>query len=165
MAMSYLDDILIPSTSFEDMINWLRQVLNVLKDAKLTLKLGKCYFGHTEVAYLGFMLSADGVKPGEQKVQAIQQFPMSKNKHEVQRFLGLCGSFQRFIPHYVVLAQPISDLLKNNMLFEWTRLQEDAFNDLRDRLVSKPVLQMFNPSAETELHCDASSVRLSGMLL
>lgn len=88
VAMWYLDDILIPSTSFEDMVNRLIKVLNVLKEAKLTLKLGKCYFGYTEVAYLGFMLSADGVKPGEQKIQAIQQFPKPKNKQEVRRFLG-----------------------------------------------------------------------------
>jgi len=165
VAMWYLDDILIPSTSFEDMIDRLTQVFDVLKEARLTLKLGKCCFGYSEVAYLGFMLSADRVRPAEQKVQAIQQYPRPKNKHEVRRFLGLCGFFCRFIPHYAQIAQPISKLLKDNLTFVWTPSQDAAFDNLRGKLTSKPVLQMFNPNAETELHCDASSMGLGGMLL
>jgi len=165
VAMWYLDDILVPSTSFQDMINRLGQVFDALREAKLTLKLSKCHFGCTEVAYLGFMLSADGVRPGDQKAIAIQQYPKPKNKHEVRRFLGLCGFFRRFIPRYAEIVRPISDLLRDNVQFEWTVPQEEAYNNLKDRLVSKPVLQVFNPNADTELHCDASSVGLSGMLL
>lgn len=93
LTMWYLDDIFVPATSFEDMLNRLRRVLEVLKEAKLTLKLSKCHFGYSEVAYLGFMLSADGIRPGEQKVQAVEQFPTPNNKQETRRFLGLCGFF------------------------------------------------------------------------
>jgi len=116
MAMCYLDDILILSTSYEDMFKRLKQVFKELKEAKLsTLKLSKCYFAYSEVAYLGYMLSADGVLPGEQKMQTIQQYPRPRNKHEVRRFLGLCGFFQRFIPHYSDMVRPISELLKNEV--------------------------------------------------
>jgi len=165
VAMWYLDDILVPSTTFQDLINRLSQVFDALREAKLTLKLSKCHFGCTEVAYLGFMLSAAGVRPGDQKAIAIQQYPKPKNKHEVRRFLGLCGFFRRFIPRYAEIARPISDLLRDNVQFVWTVSQEEAYNNLKDRLISKPVLQVFNPNADTELHCDASSVGLSGMLL
>jgi len=157
VAMWYLDDILVPSISFADMMSRLKLVFEAIKGAKLTLKLSKCYFGFPEVAYLGFMLSAEGVRPGEQKVVAVKEYPKPNNKHKVRRFLGLCSFFRRFIPRYAVIAQPISDLLKDNVSFVWTASQEGAFNDLKNRLVSKPVLQMFNPKAETELHCDASS--------
>jgi len=165
VAMWYLDDILIPSTSCEDMFKRLKQVFEVLKEAKLTLKLSKCYFAYSEVVYLGYMLSADGIRPGEQKVQAIQQYPRPKNKHEVRRFLGLCGFFRRFIPHYSDMARPTSELLKGEVPYEWTTEQENAFNTMRYKLVSRPVLQLFNPTADTEVHCDASSEGLSGMLL
>lgn len=111
------------------------------------------------------MLSAAGVRPGDQKAIAIQQYPKPKNKHEVRQFLGLCGFFRRFIPRYAEIARPISDLLRDNEQFVWTVSQEEAYNNLKDRLVSKPVLQVFNPNADTELHCNASSVSLSGMLL
>ncbi|KAL4135431.1 hypothetical protein QTP88_007040 [Uroleucon formosanum] len=111
VAMWYLDDILVSSTSFQDMINRLGQVFDGFREAKLIFKLSKCHFGCTEVAYLGFMLSADGVRPGDQKTITIQQYPKPKNKHEVRRFLGLCGFFRRFIPRYAEIARPISDLL------------------------------------------------------
>ncbi|CAI6375032.1 unnamed protein product [Macrosiphum euphorbiae] len=147
------------------MFKRLKQVLEVLKEAKLTLKLSKCYFAYSEVAYLGYMLSADGVRPGEQKVQAIQQYPRPRNKHEVRRFLGLCGFFRRFIPRYSDIARPISELLKDKVPYMWTTLQEVAFQTMRVKLVSRPVLQLYNPTAHTEVHCDASSDGLSGMLL
>lgn len=85
VAMWYLDDILVPATSFEDMLNRLRRVLEVLKEAKLTQKLSKCHFGYKEVVYRGFMLSTDGVRLGEQKVQAVQQFhtPSTNKKRDV----------------------------------------------------------------------------------
>jgi hypothetical protein len=89
--MWYLNDILVPAEIFDDMMKRLRQVFEALETAKLTLKLSKCFFALTEVAYLGFMLSADGVRPGEQKIIAVQQFPQPQNKHEIKRFLGLCG--------------------------------------------------------------------------
>lgn len=138
-AMWYLDDILIPSTSFQDMINRLGQVFDALREAKLTLKLSKCHFGCPEVAYLG-LLSADGVRHGDQKTIAIQKYPKLKNKHEMRRFLGLCGFFRRFIPRYAEIDRPISDLLRDNVQFEWTVCQEEADNNLKDRLVSKRVL-------------------------
>jgi len=111
------------------------------------------------------MLLVEGVRPGEQKIVAVKEFPKPNNKHEVRRFLGLCGFSRRFIQHYAMLAQPMSDLLKDSVSFVWTTSQEAAFNELKNRLISKAVFQMFNPSAETELHCDASSMSLSGMLL
>jgi hypothetical protein len=123
VAMWYLN-ILVPSTSFDDMIKRLRQVLDALKSANLTLKLSKCYFEFPELAYLGFMLSADGVHPGEQKMVAVQHFPRPQNKQEVRRFLGLCGFFRRFITHYAQLVRPISELLKEKVAFTWTTSQE-----------------------------------------
>jgi len=165
VAMWYLDDNLIPSTTSDDMLKRLKQILEVLKEAKLTLKLSKCYFAYSEVVYLGYILSADVVRPGEQKVQAIQQYPRPRNKHEVRRFLGLCGFFRLFIPRYSDIARPISELLKEKMPYMWTTLQEETFKTMKDKLVSRPVLQLSNPIAHTEVHCDASSERLRGMLL
>lgn len=118
--MWYLDDILVPSISCEDMFNRLKMVFEVLKEAKLTLKLSKYHFGYGEVVYLGFMLSADGIRPDEQKIQAIKQFPKPHTRHEVCRFLGMCGFFRPFIPHFAKLASPISELLKNEVPYVWT---------------------------------------------
>jgi len=112
----------IPAVSFDDMMKRLRQVFEALESAKLTLKLSKCFFAFTEVAYLEFMLSADGVRPGEQKIIAVQQFAQPQNKYEVKRFLGLCGFFRRFIPHYAEIALPVSELLKEQTPYVWTQV-------------------------------------------
>lgn len=93
------------------------------------------------------------------------KFPQPKNKHEVKRFLGLCGFFRRFIPHYAEIALPVSELLKEQTPYVWTQVQEDAFQNLKKMLSNKPVLQLFSPDAHTELHCDASSMGLSWLLL
>lgn len=165
VAMWYLDDILIPASSFEDMLQRLRLVLDALREANLTLKINKCFFAYREVAYLGYMLSAEGIRPGEQKIKAIQQMSRPQNRHEVRRFLGLTGFFRRFIPKYAELARSVSDLLKEAIPFQWGEKEDMSFCRLRDELVKSPVLKLFDPSAETEVHCDASSHGIDGMLL
>jgi len=87
--MWYLDDILIPTRSFEEMMISLRKVFDALRSANLTLKLEKCHFGYEEVTYLGYRLSAHGIKPGDDKAAAILKLEYPTNRHEVRRFLGL----------------------------------------------------------------------------
>jgi len=79
--------------------------------------------------------------------------------------LGLSGFFRRFIPRYAQLAGPITELLKDSETFKWKEEQDNAFKELKEKLSSSPVLRLYNPGAHTELHCDASSIGLSGMLL
>jgi len=165
VAMWYLDDILVPAKNFEDMILRLRKVLDVLRTANLTLKLEKCYFGYEEVTYLGYKISAEGIKPGMDKTSAIQDMKPPVNQHEVRRYLGLTGFFRRFVPRYAEIARPLTELLKDSVSFKWKAEQEQAFENLKHCITSSPALQLFNPSSYTELHCDASQVGLSGMLL
>ncbi|CAI6355165.1 unnamed protein product [Macrosiphum euphorbiae] len=165
VAMWYLDDILIPARSFEEMMIRLRKVLDALSSASLTLKLEKCHFGYEEVTYLGFRLSTHGIKPGEDKAAAILKIEHPTNRHEVRRFLGLTGFFRRFVPQYAQIAKPLTELTKNSVPFEWGHSQQEAFDTLKVKLTSNPVLQLFNPNACTELHCDASQQGLSGLLL
>lgn len=161
----FVDDIFFGSPDFENMINKLRTVLEKLCNAGITLKLSKCEFATKEVEYLGFVVSADGIKPGPRKLAAVAEFPVPKKKDEVQRFLGLTGFFRRFIAGYASIAAPLTRLLKNGQSFVWTPEHQNAFERLRKHLVSKPVLKLFDPRDETELHTDASSSGLAGMLL
>jgi len=87
------------------------------------------------------------------------------NQYEVIRYLGLTGFFRRFVPRYAEIARPLSELLKDSVPLKWMAKQEQAFEKLKHCIISSPALQLFNPSSYTELHCDASQVGLSGMLL
>jgi len=124
VAMWYLDDILIPAISFEEMMISLRIVFDALRPANLTLKLEKCHFGY-EVTYLGYRLSAHGIKPGNDKAAAILKLKHPTNRHEVRRSLGLTGFFRRFVPQYAQIAK---QLTKYTVPYEWGCLQQEAFD-------------------------------------
>lgn len=133
-------------------------MFETLKEAKLTLKLRKCYFGCKEDSYLGYNVSAEGLKLSPVKLKAIKEFPIPKDKHEVRRFMGLIGFFSRFIRKYAEIACPVSDLLKTEVQFEWGELEEQAFSQLQDELLKESVIKLYDSKADTELH-------FSGMLL
>ncbi|KAF8794529.1 Retrovirus-related Pol polyprotein like [Argiope bruennichi] len=105
------------------------------------------------------------VKLGPRKLAAIAEYPVPKIKDELRRFLGLTSFFRRFITRYASVAEPLTRLLKKNFLFICTVDQNEAFEELRSKLISRPALKLFDPKEETEFHTDASSVRLAGRLL
>lgn len=166
VALYYLDDILIPAEDWMQMKFRLEQVLDALLRANLTIKLEKCEFMKKEVDYLGFIISANTMKPGIRKTRAIEEFPAPKDIHEVRRFLGLASFFRRFIVNFAAKAKPMSDLLKKNTKFQWRSDEQKAFENIKRLLTHQPTLKMFNPEAsETQLHTDASSKGLGAMLL
>ncbi|KAF8766634.1 Retrovirus-related Pol polyprotein like [Argiope bruennichi] len=138
----FVDDIFFGSTDFDDMIEKLRQVLEKLLNAGVTLKLSKCEFGMSEIEYLGFVIDKDGIRPGPKKLAAIAEYPAPKTKDELLRFLGLTSFFRRFITRYASVAEPLTRLLKKNSLFIWTVEQNEAFEELRSKLISRPALKI-----------------------
>ena len=164
-AMCYMDDVIIPAKDWPEMLKNLKDVFEALKTANLTLQVKKCHFGVQEVDFLGFVLRAGEIAPGKQKVRAIAEFPKPRNVHEVRRFLGLVGFFRRFVKHFAREAAALTKLTKKAEEFRWTGVEEDAFERLKAALVNEPTLKLFDPKAETELHTDASSEGLAGMLL
>jgi transposase InsO family protein len=164
-ALAYLDDLLIPSTTIEEGFSRLEEVLKLLKQFGLTLKLSKCRFFDTSLNYLGHEISAEGVKPSEDKILAVQQFPQPTNIHEVRQFLGLAGYFRKFIKGFGEIAKPLTNLLRKDVPWQWTIEETKAFTELKDRLTERPLLALYDPKLETELHTDASSRGIGGILL
>lgn len=165
VAMAYLDDIIIPSRTIDDGLEKLKLVLDSLRAANLTLRLDKCYFLSQNIEYLGFEISAEGISPGRRKLRAIEEFPIPTDVSSVRSFIGLTGYFRRFVRGYSVIARPLTDLMGKNVNFVWGREQEDAFAIMKNKLSNYPVLKVFNPEARTEVHTDASSKGLGGILL
>jgi len=162
----YLDYILVVARDWEELMSRFEIVLQALEEAGLTLKLRKCQFGKPEIEYVGFIVGAEGVKPGPDKVRAIKEFPVPKDVREVKRFLGLTGFFRRFVPNYAKVTAAVSKLRKEKEPFHWGKEQQVAFEAVIDILTSEPTLQMFSPKADqTELHTDASTDGLGAILL
>ena len=165
LALVYFDDILIFARSWGELLVKLRKILQLLKDAGLTLNLRKCKFGLEQVEYVGFIVSKDGVQPGKQKVRALLEFPTPRNVHEVRRFHGMASFFRRFIPQFARIVAPLVQLFKKDNEFVWGEAQRIAFQIIKEKLGSEPVLAHYNANATcTELHTDASIEGLGDML-
>ncbi|KAL1467563.1 hypothetical protein MTO96_042079 [Rhipicephalus appendiculatus] len=119
VALCCMDDLLIPAKDWEDLLDRLKQVLDALRAAGLTLKISKCVFGSDELDYLGFKIVKGYLQPGEVKQQAILDASTPDDVHSLKRFLGLTGFFRRFIPHYALKAEPLTSLTKKDTKFRW----------------------------------------------
>lgn len=164
-ALAYLDDVLIPSGTIEEGMKQLETVLRLFKDAKMTLRLDKCFFLQTKINYLGHEISDEGIKPGQDKIKAVAAFPRPTNVHEIRRFLGLASYFRKFIKDFATIAKPLSSLTRKDVEFCWKSNQELAFETLKSKLVERPVLAVYNRELPIEVHCDASKLGLGGILL
>lgn len=164
-ATAYIDDVLIYGNCVQQCLERLENVLQLLQRANLTLNLAKCDFLKDKIDYLGYEISALGVRPGDKKVQSVIDFPRPSNVHTVRQFLGLVGYFRKFVMNFAQLAHPLNKLLKRDAVWTWTDEQENSFKTLKEKLIDRPVLAIYDPNGETELHTDASKYGVGGILL
>ena len=114
----YFDDILVYSESLREHIEHLDSVLNVLRKEELYANLKKCTFCTDNLVFLGFVVSADGVKVDEEKVKAIKDWPSPKTVGEVRSFHGLAGFYRRFVMEFSTIAAPLSEVIKKDVGFK-----------------------------------------------
>ena len=117
--------------------------------AGLKLKPTKCHFLQKEVTFLGNVVSADGIKTNPEKVKAVKTWPVPVNLKKLQSFLGLASYYRKFILGFSSIAEPLYTLSRKNIPFSWQQEQQAAFEELKDRLVSAPILAYpnFSPTA------------------
>lgn len=101
----------------------------------------------------------------DRHTKAVRNFPIPKNIHQLQRFLGLASYFRKFIKNFATKAKPLYNLLKKMAEFNFDKDCVTAFDSLKKELTAYPVLHLYNPTALTELHTDASSQGLGAILL
>lgn len=165
IVIVYMDDIIVPSNNVEDGLAKLRLVLETASEYGILLNWKKCQFLRIKVTYLGHVIEGGKVSPSEDKSNAVKNFPKLTSIKMVQGFLGLTGYFRKFIPQYSIIARPLSDLLRNGTEFRFEDAQEQAFNELKKALSTKPILHLYRSTAETELHTDASALGFGAILL
>jgi hypothetical protein len=161
----YLDDILIFSPNEEQHREDVRKVLQKLRQENLYAKKTKCEFFRREIAFLGHVISGEGIEPDPAKVTTVQKWPRLTHVKEVQSFIGLVNYYRTFIPDYAKIATPLTNLLRKDQPFEWKAEQEEAFIALKKALMTTPVLSIFNPHRPIEVHTDASNFAIGAVLL
>ena len=167
---SFVDDMWIFTETWRDHMTSLRQVLDRLRSAKLTAKPSKCMIGYDSIECLGHNIVGQTVRPQEDKIQAIRDAPRPSTKRQIKSFLGLAGFYRRFIPNFSSIASPLTDLTKKNRpnsIKDWQDHHERAFQTLKNRLKSSPILRLpvFQEGKPFVLRTDASDIGLGAVLL
>ncbi|KAJ4938747.1 hypothetical protein NE237_008271 [Protea cynaroides] len=136
----FIDDILVYSKDKETHIKNLNAALQRLRKEKLYAKFSKCEFWLSEVAFLGHVVSAEGIKVDPSKIEDIVKWEAPKSVLEIRSFLGLAGYYRRFVEDYSRIAVPLTSLTKNGEKFVWTEKCEKSFQTLKTRLISASIL-------------------------
>jgi RNase H-like domain found in reverse transcriptase/Reverse transcriptase (RNA-dependent DNA polymerase)/Integrase zinc binding domain/Integrase core domain/Retroviral aspartyl protease len=161
---AYLDDILIYSENELEHQSHVEKVLTRLRAAGLQADIKKCEFSVTKTKYLGFIVSTDGIEVDPEKVEAVINWQPPQTVKGVQSFLGFCNFYRRFIRDYGKTAAPLTRLTRKEVPFVFGPDCTTAFEELKHRLVSAPILAHYNPDKETMLETDASDGVVAGVL-
>jgi hypothetical protein len=163
-CLVYLDDIIIFGKTFEEALENLRCILERLLKHRLVLKPKKCDLFKKEVHYLGHVVSGEGVQCDPKKVEAVENWPQPRSVKEVRSFLGLASYYRKFIENFAEKAGPLTDLLKKDVKFQWSEEREDGFSQLKEALISAPVLAYPDMEATFILDTDASDYGIGGVV-
>lgn len=161
----FLDDIIVFGETKEIHDQRLKVVLRILEDFNFCLNQSKCLFGVTELEFLGWHISDEGISPTTDKIEAIRNFREPESVDEVRSFLGLVNFVGHCIPDLATKTFPLRKLLKKGVNFKWTAEERDAFEVLREILCSGSILGYFNPKDDIVLIVDASPVGLGAVLV
>lgn len=166
-VFAYLDDVIVVSSTFEEHVALLKSVLKKLQEANLTINLEKCQFFRSELKYLGYVVDGTGLHTDPTKVEAIVNYKTPSSKKELKRFLGTASWYRRFVPNFSTIAGPLNKLTstkKNAPPFKWTDEADQAFQKLKEALITAPVLACPNFNLPFEVHTDVSNYGLGAML-
>ena len=152
----FIDDILVYSGNSEEHSEHLRIVLQTLRERQLYAKLSKCQFWLDRVAFLGHVISAEGVSVDPQKIEAVVNWKPPKNVSEVRSFLGLAGCYRKFVEGFSKIAAPLTKPLRKDVKYDWVGACQKSFDELKGRLTSTPVLALPNGRDGFVVYSDAS---------
>jgi len=159
----YMGDILVHTITIEEHRQVTREVLRILRENNLFLKPEKCVFHQTEVEYLGMIVGNGTVRMDPAKIQAIRDWPIPKTKRELQRFLGFCNYYRRFIKNYSKHAKPLT-ILTGNTNYTWSTDQQTAFETLINAVTSEPTLTMPDEKGQFRIEADSSDYAIGAIL-
>ena len=141
-----MDNLILYSETDEEHGGLIERVLIRLAEANLSLKPDKCQFFKKQVAYLGHLISEDGIYPLYENIKKVVTFPVPTNKTELKAFLGLTSYYRKFVEAFAQIARPLNKLSDKDADWRWDSEHQEAFEVLQAKLVNPPILQYPRPA-------------------
>lgn len=163
-VFTYLDDVIIISTSLQEHVEKLKEVFDRLKTHNLKIQLDKSEFLQKHVNFLGHELTDQGLKPNKDKIKAVLNFPLPATQKDIKAFLGLVGYYRKFIRDFAKITKPMTLCLKKNAKVVHSQEFIDCFNKCKQILTNAPLLQFPDFEQPFILTTDASDVALGSVL-
>lgn len=163
-TLVYIDNIVIFSKMFNEHLDHINRVLQVIKESKITLSPSKCHFGYQSLILLGQKVSRLGLSTHKEKVEAIVELDEPRNVKELQRFLGMMVYFSSYVPYYAWIVHPLFQLTKKGTTWKWTDLEQRAFDLCKQVLTQAPVRAHAIPGQPYRIYSDACDFALAAIL-
>jgi len=160
----YVDDILITSPSLEKHYEHIQRVLEKFMEYNVTVNLEKCQFFKSEATFLGHIISNQGVKMDNSKLQTVQDFKAPSNKKELQSFLGFLNFYRRFIDKFAHIIEPMIELVRKDKRWFWSDQHQKAFEKAKSAFLQEVTIAFPDFSQPFYLNTDASTAAIGGEL-
>lgn len=164
ICLVYLDDIIVFSTSLQEHMINLEKVFQRLRESNFKIQMDKSEFLKLETAYLGHVISRDGVKPNPDKIKTIENYPLPKTPKQIKQFLGLIGYYRKFIPDFAKTTKPLTNCLKKRVGITINSEYINCFEKCKKLLTNDPILQYPDFSRDFNLTTDASNFAIGAVL-
>ncbi|GJS27327.1 reverse transcriptase domain-containing protein [Tanacetum coccineum] len=161
----FIDDILIYSKNKQEHAEHLKLILELLKKEQLYAKFSKCEFWIPKVQFLGHVIDSQGIHVDPAKIESVKDWASPKSATEIRQFLGLAGYYRRFIEGFSKIAKPMTKLTQKKIKFEWSDKAEAAFQLIKQKLCSAPILALPEGNEDFIAYCDASIKGLGAVLM
>jgi len=154
--LSYVDDLLITSGTWKNHLTDLTDLLTLLIKNNLTCNPSKCEFGFSQIDFLGFNVSKDGIRVSSKKAKIIEKLAPPTSRKSLQRIIGLLSYFRRHVRSFAQKTANMRKLVNSEGTFCWTPECDAELTYLKQRLTSDDVLRPLDPSRDIVIQCDAS---------
>ena len=160
----FINDVMVATEMEEEHDEIVEEVLKRLEENDLFVKLEKCMWKVREVEFLGVIIGKDGVRMEKEKVQRVIEWPVPRSVKDVQKFLGLANYYRWFVKDFAMIAKLLYEMTRKGKKWEWREKQQRAFEKLKRRFTTKPVLVTPDLNKEMRVEVDASDFATGEML-
>lgn len=161
----FIDDVCIATTTWEEHIQMLAEVLKIIMKSNMKIKASKCIMGARGITFLGHEISQDGIRQDPEKLKALLKLPAPKDPKGIKRVMGMFSYYRKFVPNFAIIAEPLTKMTRKGVAFQWNAEQEEAFRGILRELAKNATLLHFNHKDPIQVRTDASHKGVAGILL